>query len=333
MKNMFSDITYNTSQLDYILMTENLSTHFKVTAEAPVDNSKIPHVSLLAAPQPSETKDRSITQETKQQSIKTVYDMRQSHVKDFVDLLHSTDWSLLHDEDVDLDTKTAFFHYALNEAFIATIPSSEVVFTGNEKPWITPLLKLLINQRWEAYRSRNFARYHQLKDKIKSELSKAKTSWIRKSQHKDLWKAVKTLSGKATHDQLVNLCSRFSSKRAAADSINVKFATHFQQSGDISQYAASTVSQKNVLQVSLQFVYRELHSLNPSKSSPDLPLRLYKAAAYALTEPLATLFNQSLATGVVPQAKFGSVQQFQPHRNARLPQLKIYDQSAYYRYL
>ena len=299
MLNMFSGITYNTSQLDYFLMTELLSNQYRVTAEAPIDNSKIAHVSLMATPQFDENVNLSSTQKTKV-SIKTVYDMRQSYVNDFVDLLCQTDWSSLHDGDLDLDTKTAFFHHALKEAFVAAIPSSEVVLTGNEKPWITPLLKLLINQRWEAYRSRNFPRYHQLKKKIKSELSKAKASWIGKNQRKDIWKTVRTLSGKAVTDPLASLCSQFSSKRAAADRINEKFAAHFQSSGEFSHYVSHTLPQKDILYVPPQFVCNELCNLNTRKSSPDLPLKLYKAAAYVLAEPLATLYNQSLAAGTVP---------------------------------
>ena len=44
----------------------------------------------------------------------------------------------------------------------------------------------------------------------------------------------------------------------------------------------------------------ELSKLKTRKSSPDLPLKLYKAASYALADPLTALYNQSLATGAVP---------------------------------
>lgn len=296
---MYSGITYNASQLDYIFMTESLSNEYRVTAEAPIDNSKIAHASLMAAPQTSMNDDLPTAHKTKV-LVKTVYDMRQSHVNDFVDLLCLTDWSFLHESDVDLETKTEFFHHALNEAFAVAIPSSEVVFTGKEKPWITPLLKFLINQRWEAYRSRNFPMFTRLKKKIKSELSKAKTAWIGRSQQKDIWRTVRTLSGKTATNPLASLSSQFPSKRAAADSINERFASHFQASGEISQYASNALVQKEILKVPPQFVYKELCKLNANKSSPDLPLKLYKAAAFALAEPLATLYDQSLAIGTVP---------------------------------
>lgn len=40
--------TYNQNQLDYILMTLALSENYSVPTEAPIDNSKISHTSLLA---------------------------------------------------------------------------------------------------------------------------------------------------------------------------------------------------------------------------------------------------------------------------------------------
>ena len=41
--------------------------------------------------------------------------------------------------------------------------------------------------------------------------------------------------------------------------------------------------------------------LNSKKSSPDVPSKLYKAAAHVIAEPLAALFNESLQCGIVPR--------------------------------
>ena len=82
------------------------------------------------------------------------------------------------------------------------------------------LIKLLINKRWNAYQSRNFSKYYHLKEKVRVEISKAKVSWIDRKQQKDIWKAVKTLTGKFSGDPLVALCSQFKSTRAAADPVN-----------------------------------------------------------------------------------------------------------------
>ena len=50
LSNMFSDATYNASQLDYILMTAGLAKRYQVTATAPIDSSKVPHMPVMASP-------------------------------------------------------------------------------------------------------------------------------------------------------------------------------------------------------------------------------------------------------------------------------------------
>ena len=57
---------------------------------------------------------------------------------DFVRSLATIDWSLLMDRHLSLDEKTDTFHGVLHDAFLQTIPSEEVILTGNEKPWVTP---------------------------------------------------------------------------------------------------------------------------------------------------------------------------------------------------
>ena len=225
---MFYGITYNDSQLDYILMSEALSESYSVTLESPVDNSKVPHASLMATPIKYEKEDFNQTDI----SAKLLFDTRESYVRDFVSSLQNADWSPVYRKDESLDTRTESFHHILYESFSLTIPSYEVRMTSQDKPWMTPLIKHLINQRWEAFRSRDFTKYHHFKEKVKKEIAKTKTAWIKKSKEGNIWKAVKIISGKAVRDPVTMLSSQYSSLQETADVINNKFASHFQQSGD-----------------------------------------------------------------------------------------------------
>ena len=292
LQNLFSGSTYNGNQLDYILMTEALCEHYSVTTEAPIDNSKVPHVSLMAKPHYNE--DILCQTET---TRKVIYDTRESYVRDFVKSLEMADWLPVFDVGNDLEAKTEHFHNTLQTCFTMTVPSYEIQMTSHEKPWMTPLIKHLINQRWEAYRSHDFPRYHHLKAKVKSEIAKTKTAWIRRSQNKDIWKTVKLLSGKAASDPVSNFCSQFQSKKEAANALNNNFSSHFQVS---EKFDLRKLPQSSCLKVPLPFVYHHLCRLNPRKSSPDLPTKLYKAAAHLITEPLTTLFNESLESEKVP---------------------------------
>ena len=167
----------------------------------------------------------------------------------------------------------------------------------NEKPWMTPSIKHLINLRWEAYRSRDFSKYSHYKLKVKSEIAKTKIGWIRRSQAKNVWKTVKVLSGKTLSDPLAGLCSQFSNRQIAAEAINEKFSSHFQTSDE---YTISGCPQNKFLVVPPSFVFHHLIKLNPRKSSPDLPSKLYNACAHIITDPLTALFNDSLRIAEVP---------------------------------
>ena len=289
---MFSGSTYNGHQLDYILMTEALCEHYSVNEEAPIDNSKTPHVSLMAKPHHNGNTFFSATK-----NRKVVYDTRQSHVSEFVKLLHLADWSSINDKEKSIDTKTECFHRILQDCFTLTIPSYEVEMSSHEKPWMTPLIKHLINQRWEAFRSRDFAKYNHFKTKVKLQIAKTKTAWITRNHKKDIWKTVKLLSGKSASDPVANFCSQYDSETSAANALNDTFSSHFQISA---KFCSSSLSQWPSPQVPLLFVYHHLCRLDSKKSSPDLPSKLYKAAAHIIAEPLTSIFNESLASGKVP---------------------------------
>ena len=293
LKSMFEGTTYHSSQLDYIFMSKALSKFYVVTAEAPVDNSKVPHKSLLATP-------RQNTQEARPSgsTLKTVYDTRESYVRNFVCSLQCVDWSMVYDDDKSLDARVEWFHDMLLSTFAEEIPSFEVPMFTHEKPWMTPLIKHLINQRWNAYRSRDFTVYHHLKEKIKTEIAKTKAAWIKRAHSKDVWKTVKVLSGKVVGDPISYLCSQFPNKTSAVQAINDKFCSYFQPSGD---FKLLSKPDGKPLEVPVHFVYEQLRKLSTRKSSPDLPCKLYKAAAHVIADPLTALFNESLKCADVPQ--------------------------------
>ena len=133
----FQGVTYNNSQLDYILMSEILSESYCVSLQSPIDNSKVPHASLLATPMVSQEEDYSQADF----HHKILLDIRESYVKDFVASLQDADWSPVYRKDESLDTKAENFHQILFDSFSSAIPSYEVCLTPNDKPWMTPLIK------------------------------------------------------------------------------------------------------------------------------------------------------------------------------------------------
>ena len=91
--------------------------------------------------------------------VKTLYDFRLSNIASFLYELQLLDWSPIYDEKCDFEVKCRYFHDMIRFAFNKTIPVSHVTLSISDKPWMTPLLKVLINERWKAYREKDFNKF------------------------------------------------------------------------------------------------------------------------------------------------------------------------------
>ncbi|MEL7309366.1 MAG: endonuclease/exonuclease/phosphatase family protein, partial [Pseudomonadota bacterium] len=167
--NLHKQATYDKVELDYILFSESISLFYSVCKADPFDISSVSHASLLATPL-CKSKSRWVLP-------RVVYDLRSSNVVNFVKHLSNLDWSFLKHNEYSVNEKCEIFHEMLNATLNATIPAKHVTFTSNTKPWITPLVKSLINERWNAYRQKNFSIYNHLKEKVKKEIEKSKAIW------------------------------------------------------------------------------------------------------------------------------------------------------------
>ena len=104
----------------------------------------------------------------------------------------------------------------------SSIPQKTVYLTNKDKLLMTPLTKLLINQKWNAFRSKDWDLYMHLKVKVREEVKKAKLLWTRKMKHSSpngLWNVVGQLSGKKQKHCLQNLLTDFTSPKNLAEAI------------------------------------------------------------------------------------------------------------------
>ena len=67
------------------------------------------------------------------------------------------------------------------------IPTRTVALQPTDKRWMTPLVKSLINDRWAAYRQRNWELHAHLKMTVRYETQKAK----KRLSKRRLWRLVK----------------------------------------------------------------------------------------------------------------------------------------------
>jgi hypothetical protein len=204
----------------------------------------------------------------------------------------------------DINEKVTILQNACNDA-LKSIPFRNVFMNSCDKPWMTPKLKLMINDRWQAYRNRDFSKNLHYKNKIKSEIISAKKSWINreKSQSKHLWKVVHNLIGKS------NVTSTVSSLKTTLDCnndydlaniINNKFKQAFTRSGIPN--AGLTYDKNDAIVINEDEVFSVLSKLKTKKAFPksDLHPRLYLEASIIFTPILCNIFNHSLSTVTVP---------------------------------
>ena len=290
--NRVTEATRQTAMLDHIWIDEHLCDFYNNPAEVgpPIQNSD--HNTILLHPThhpPSHDKQ-----------FKLVWDFRESHVAEFLRHLESTDYDSLADEPT-IDSMCSKF-YSLLSGSIAVIPCEQVVFSVNDKPWMTPVLKTLINKRWNAFRCKNWSLFRHYKDKVKQEIIHAKRIWSeRQSQTtRGLWKVVNSLRGASTKEPWRRLFEEAGGFQELLGALTSEFQKSFNADDDVQLLPLS--NQKWSLRITPKAVFDELSRLSCRKASgPDnVPPTLLKAGAHVLCFPLSVIFNFSIQSQTYP---------------------------------
>ena len=237
--------------------------------------------------------------------IRKVYDLRASHVDSFKAKLAEFPWPSFYKADLSVDEKCDILHATINHA-MEVLPFTYVKMTKNDKPWMTPMLKSLINRRYDAFRCKNFALYLHYKQKVKKEISRAKTRWVNSKMQtvNGLWSVVKSISNKESKQSLNGLLQNYASIHEAVEQINSKLNQSFSTPPNWIHVVSSLPfdTQSWTPDCNVAKVYDYLRSLNTRKAagSDELPPRLLRDAAYELASPLTHVISLSLETCTVP---------------------------------
>ena len=70
--------------------------------------------------------------------------------------------------------------YSIHVSCMYVIPFELVTISKHDKLWITPVLKLLIERRWQAFRARDWPRFSHYRLNVETEIGKAKRLWADK---------------------------------------------------------------------------------------------------------------------------------------------------------
>jgi hypothetical protein len=178
-----------------------------------------------------------------------------------------------------------------------------VVITNKDKKWMTPLVKLLITRRWNAWRSGNLHLFNHFKLKVSQEIHKAKLNWSNKTKSgiKGAWTVVNEIKGKSTNNcSLENLLTD-KTVNQLIDEITGKFMTNYNWHIQ-NPFAMSINAVKGTFIIEEHAVYNQLLQLKQNKSagSDNITPRLLTLFAEYICGPLCAIYNESIKSCVFP---------------------------------
>ena len=210
------------------------------------------------------------------------------------------------------DSLAVSFTNQLTESIDRIFPQHTSTRHHTDKPWITPAIKQLIKYRQKAFHGHNTILWKSLKYKVQHEINARKISYYKtKVQHlkKDdcrmWWKIVNKMAGKSGKNSFsLEHGGRTLDQSELVRALNVFYASVNSDIPPLNLAAlpAFLPAEEPAPTVQPHEVSKKLLEIKPFKAhGPDnVPCRILKEFAYELAEPVATIFNTSLSSGIVP---------------------------------
>jgi gluconate kinase len=281
--------------LDHVLISDNLKPIYNpsnVHYNPPVGNSD--HLTLTIEPNNSIGHFKTTRQHK-------VYDYRKSNITKLVDEAGKVDWMQMTAHGNDVDAQWKCLHDQITTLLNETIPQETVYLSQSDKSWMTPLTKKLINDKWKAYRTKNWSLFNYLKEKAKKEITKAKTIWAKKKKQSThgLWKLAKNFTGKADKNELMNLVNQHKSPQALAEKIAETVTANSSQSKAEDLNFKDDAWRVRFSEEEIEKLLRTL-PLGKSAGSDTIPNKVYALLSSFIAFPLKTIFETSISQRIFP---------------------------------
>ena len=249
----------------------------------------------------------------------------------FATMVYDTDWITQFESYDDIDDVCKFFMYNLKRYFNDCFPLVTVSRKKfKDKPWITPALKKCIVKKNRMCVNKmknpspeNFLRCKEYGDIVDELVTKAKLMYYqdifdnKKNSVKLLWDEFGPILGKKGVKGKNSIIKLIVNKKTITESSDIanainrhfceigpKLASKIENGKSFKDYLGTSSEHSFFLKaVDESDVLEELLSLNHRKSAgPDeLSPKLVKMCSYSLNEPLAFIFNRSIASGKYPK--------------------------------
>ena len=133
--NIINIPTRKDSILDICLVNNKLQDQFDISVREPLSSSD--HNVIIIY--------KSSPQHSKCTGKRTIYDLRKSQISKVLSEINIIDWSSLYMLDT-VELKSQYFYTKL-KSITNKIPKKCIKIKSTDKPWITPIIKNLINNR------------------------------------------------------------------------------------------------------------------------------------------------------------------------------------------
>ena len=281
--------------LDHILVSENILSVYDsrgVKHYAPIGKSD--HLVICAEP--------SILNDVPSSArVHTVYDFRKSNLQHLYSRLSQVDWKSLLSSNDDVNAMCLLFNRTFMELIAACIPQRKVTLSSKDKEWLTPLTKSLIDDRWDAYRNKQWSKYKDLQIKVKREIDKCKRLYVDRLKHGNkLWRIVRQITGRNNTGNWHKEISKHGDAAIVANMFADKLEELFKAENNLC-FVPTGDCEWNV-SVTEDQIHEQLLKLSMKKSTgPDpIPTKLYVEMAPLLVKPLEMIFNACIKQGVYP---------------------------------
>lgn len=237
----------------------------------------------------------------------------QSALNSFGRWASTNDWFSEVGPDQSVDNLVESFTSQVFNAIELHFPSKQVKFHPTDRPWITSYIKELVRKRQKAFHSGNVQQWKLLRNRVKTEISRRKKNFyvdktrnLSKNDCKGWWDIVNKLSGRTKKSSNIRYHrdGKLLSDIELVSSLNTFFTSVNADipSLDPTSLPAYLPSPDLPPTIFPHQVCKKLSNLNRSKAcGPDhIPARLIKEFAIEFAEPLTSIFNKSLSSGIVP---------------------------------
>lgn len=229
---------------------------------------------------------------------KKIVDFRDSHLSNIYLYLGSLDFGKIF-SNLSLDDMCVKFYSILHDC-LDSLPYDMIKIKSNDKPWMNAVVKVLINKRYRAYRTRNWSLYYHYRSKVTAAIAKAKLDWgARMKQEKvSIWKVRDKVIGTPKDPDWLPKCDQNISVREILEILNDRYISHMQADSPNykpSPFVVPYVFKKAEIEEMLAAI-----CTRKSTGSDGIPAIAWIKLSSVLSEPLCHIFNTCMITANLP---------------------------------